>query len=156
MIDIAPARGAEDFDLGRGLIAEYAETPEVDGCFRDLAGEIAGLAEIYTPPQGAFFIARCAGEAAGCAGLRPLGDGSAELKRLYVRPAFRGQGAGRALIEAVTSSAREMGLGALRLDTLPTMATAAALYRRMGFRIIPPYKKNTRLENLTFMELPLV
>ncbi|HBK79407.1 MAG TPA: GNAT family N-acetyltransferase [Nitrospinae bacterium] len=155
MIDIALASGAADFELGRWIIAEYAETPEVNGCFRNLPGELAGLAELYTPPRGRLFLARSASEAVGCAGIHLLGDDTAEMKRLYVRPAFRGQGTGRALIEAIIGAAREMDLRALRLDTLPSMETAAALYRRVGFREIPPYKKMRILENATFMEFPL-
>ena len=153
-VKIALAASAEDFALARELIAEYAETPEVDRCIRDLESELAGVSENYSPPRGWLWIASAGGKAAGCAALRPLGDGAGEMKRLYVRPPFRGRKVGRALAEAVIREAGETGFGALRLDTLPSMRAAAALYRSMGFREIPPCGEEP-IPGAIYMEISL-
>ncbi len=153
-VEIALAGSAEDFALARELIAEYAETPEVDRCIRDLEAELAGVSENYSLPGGWLWIASVGGEATGCAALRPLGDGAGEMKRLYVRPPFRGRKVGRALAETVIREAGGAGFGAVRLDTLPSMRAAADLYLSMGFREIPPYGKGSP-PGAIFMEIPL-
>jgi ribosomal protein S18 acetylase RimI-like enzyme len=119
--------------------ADAASLP-VDLGYQDFATELGTLPGKYAPPGGALFLARDgAGAAIGCVGLRPLADGCCEMKRLYVAPAARGLGLGRLLVDAVLAAAVSRGYGEIRLDTLPTMGEALALYRRLGFVDIAPY-----------------
>lgn len=132
-----------DLATARTLFREYADSIGVDLCFQDFETELATLPGAYRPPHGALLLAEGGGEAAGCVALRPLEPPAvAELKRLYVRPGARGVGLGAALTAAALKLAREAGYARIRLDTLPTMAAAQALYRRLGFREIPPYRLN--------------
>lgn len=122
------------------LFRAYADALPVDLAYQDFATELAALPGKYAAPAGALLLARAAGGAAiGCVGLRPLDGGSGEMKRLYVAPAARGLGLGRALMQAALDAARLRGYRELRLDTLPTMTEAIAMYRRAGFAPIPPY-----------------
>lgn len=123
----------------RALFLEYAEAIGTDLTFQGFAAELASLPEPYAPPGGALFIAHVDGELAGCVALRSLGDGTGEMKRLYVRPAYRSVGLGKLMVDAVIQVARRAGHRELRLDTLASMASAQALYRRLGFVEIPPY-----------------
>ena len=116
--------------------------------------ELASLPGDYAPPKGALFLARVNGEAAGCVGVRPLMGDICELKRLYTRTRFRGHGLGRQLLEAALAAARAAGYQAMRLDTLPSMSDAQALYARLGFRDIPPYGEDP-ITDLRYMELRL-
>lgn len=138
---IAPARGAGDLAAVADLFAGYAASLPVDLGYQDFDGELAALPGKYAPPAGELFLARDAdGAPLGCVGLRPLpDDGCCEMKRLFLRPAARGLGLGRALTEAVIDQARRIGYRELRLDTLAGMAAAQALYRSMGFERIEPY-----------------
>src|SRR5262249_22259931 len=110
--------------------------------FQGFERELATLPGDYAPPGGRLFIARSRGLDAGCAALRSLGEGEAEMKRLYVRPEFRALGVGRALALRVIEEARAIGYRALKLDTLPTMRAAQALYERLGFTDAPRYNDN--------------
>jgi ribosomal protein S18 acetylase RimI-like enzyme len=124
------------------LFQEYATSLAVDLCFQSFDQELAGLPGRYAPPEGRLLLAWCDGELAGCVALRSLGDGICEMKRLYVRPAFRGRGIGRLLIDRIISEAVGAGYSSMRLDTLPSMGAALDLYRERGFREIPPYTTN--------------
>ena len=138
----------------RALFEEYQREIGVDLCFQGFAAELASLPRPYAPPDGRLVLALRDVEVAGCAALRALEDGVGELKRLYVRPAFRGRGIGRRLVTMLLADAREIGYRAVRLDTLATMSAARALYEDLGFREVPPYTANP-LAGVRFMELAL-
>ena len=124
------------------LFREYAQGLGVDLCFQDFGHEVRSLPGAYAPPRGVLLLADIAGQPAGCVAVRPLEAGICELKRLYLRSAYRGTGLGRALTEAALHAAREMGYARIRLDTLPDMQTAQRLYESLGFYEIPPYYDN--------------
>lgn len=133
---------AEDVAACRELFVEYQRDLGVSLCFQGFDQELASLPGAYARPRGRLLLARVVGEPAGCVALRPLGDHDAEMKRLYVRPAARGMGLGRALAECVIDEARAIGYRALKLDTLPQMKTAQALYAGLGFVDTAPYNDN--------------
>jgi len=149
------ATAASDIEQARELFKEYAAWLEIDLCFQNFDRELAGLPGDYAPPDGRLLLAQQNNQNTGCIALRKIGDGICEMKRLFVRPAFRGQGLGRSLIESVIREARTIGYTAMRLDTLPPkMNDAIALYRAFGFQEIAPYYENP-VPGAKFMELSL-
>lgn len=128
------------------LFEEYASKLDVDLDFQDFREELNHLPGDYVEPRGTLLLALVDGEAAGCCGLRPLEDvdygNAAEMKRLYVRKAFRGFGLGRQLAEGVLEAAQRLGYAYVLLDTLDDMEAARALYEELGFEEIPPYYHN--------------
>ncbi len=150
----AQASTPEEIDETRALFLEYAASLEIDLCFQGFEAELASLPGKYAPPAGALILARVDGAVAGCVALRPLGDGICEMKRLYVRDAFRGLGVGRTLAERIIAEARSRGYRAIRLDTLGRLVAARALYESLGFREIEPYIYNPT-PDVQFMELIL-
>ncbi|MGH8178826.1 MAG: GNAT family N-acetyltransferase [Steroidobacter sp.] len=138
----------------RELFREYAKAIDTDLEYQGFTAELAALPAPYVPPGGALVIAHGGSDAAGCVGLRPLDSRTGEMKRLYVRPAYRSCGLGKRLIEAVIHAAGQAGYSELRLDTLPSMAPAQGLYRRLGFVEIPPYS-NKYLPGTRFHALKL-
>jgi ribosomal protein S18 acetylase RimI-like enzyme len=138
---IGEALGAADIEACRELFVEYQQSLGVSLCFQDFERELATLPGAYARPNGRLLLARVAGIPAACAALRPMGP-DAEMKRLYVRPSFRGMGLGRALAEIVIDEARGMRYAAVKLDTLPQMSQAQALYAELGFRDVKPYYDN--------------
>lgn len=153
---ITPASLPTDLPAITSLFRAYAASLPIDLGYQGFDGELAALPGKYAPPTGALLIARDAsGEALGCVAMRPLDDlGVCEMKRLYVAPAGRGQGLGRALAYAIIEAARAAGLREMRLDTLATMHEAQALYRALGFAEIAAYY-DTPIENTVFMALKL-
>jgi putative acetyltransferase len=147
---------AEDGDLPavRALLREYAASLAFELDFQDFDSEVAGLPGAYAAPDGALLVARIDGDPAGCVALRPLGDETCEMKRLYIRPAHRGLGLGRLLATAIVDEARQRGYRRMRLDTTPGMEAAQALYAELGFRDIPPYASNP-VVGTRFLELEL-
>jgi putative acetyltransferase len=141
MSEIHPARPGADLDAVRALFREYQAWVAEPCCFAGFERELAELPGEYGPPGGLLLLALEDGAPAGCAALRPLDGAAAEMKRLYVRPAFRGRGLGRRLAEAVIAAARAGGYGALRLDSLPKMTSALALYAVLGFAPRGPYAR---------------
>ena len=131
---------ADDLGLARALMEAYAASLGIDLDAQGFGEEIAGLPGPYAPPRGALLLAFDAqGEALGSIALRPLAPEVGEIKRLYVTPRGRGLGLGKALVAAVLGRARHIGYREIKLDTLPEMKEAIALYKSLGFEPIPPY-----------------
>ena len=151
---IVDAASLADIDVARALFQEYQRAIGVDLCFQGFGEELRGLPGAYARPPGRLLLALEGDEVAGCGALRPIAPGVAELKRMWVRPAFRGRGIGRAVAEALLAAAREEGYRTARLDTLASMREALALYRSLGFREIPAYYENP-LPGVVYMERPL-
>jgi GNAT superfamily N-acetyltransferase len=152
--DIAEALDAAAAQACRELFVEYQQGLGVSLCFQGFDRELATLPGDYARPRGRLLLARIAGEPAGCAALRPLAGNEAEMKRLFVRPAYRGMGIGRTLVECVIDEARGLGYAMLRLDTLPGMNAAQALYAELGFLATAPYNDHP-IEGTRFMALDL-
>lgn len=152
----AAARSAADIAAARTLFSEYAQGLGVDLAFQDFATELQTLPGKYAPPAGELLLARAAdGAVLGCVALRPLeGAGICEMKRLYVRPEGRRRGLGGALVAAILTEAEARSYREIRLDTLPEMAAALALYRRFGFREIAAYYHNP-VAGTVYLSLPL-
>ena len=145
----------EEVHQARGLFVEYATWLGFSLCFQNFDKELAGLPGDYSPPDGRLLLALENEQVAGCVALRKIGDGTGEMKRLYVRPEFRSKGLGRLLTETVIRTARDLGYERLRLDTLPgRMDQAIAMYRSLGFKDIEPYYNNPYAD-AAYMELTL-
>ena len=145
------AASAEEIATARELFREYEKSLGVSLCFQNFAEEVASLPGDYAPPNGRLLIAFVGRRPAGCVALRKIGEGVAELKRLYVRLGFRGMRIGRRLTEEVLADARSIGYRSVRLDTLPTMKAAQALYVSLGFVDIAPYNDHP-VAGTRFME----
>jgi ribosomal protein S18 acetylase RimI-like enzyme len=150
---VSHATSPEQFEETRRLFKEYASTLGVDLCFQDFENELKELPGEYSEPNGCILLAFLDSALAGCVALRPLSSEICEMKRMYVRPTFRGQGIGRILAQDVITEARRR-YEKMRLDSLPTMREAQALYRSLGFREIDAYRPNP-IEGAVFMELKL-
>jgi len=142
---ITPADAAL-WDAARQIIREYAEQLGIDLCFQQFEQELGELPLHYGEPHGLFLLALVDGEVAGCAGFRPLPDvdypNACEMKRLFVRPAFRRFGLGRLLAQGLIDRALEAGYSTMLLDTLDDMEAARGLYETLGFEEVPPYYYN--------------
>ena len=154
MATIVRARTAEQLDWTRRLIEEYVASLPVDVSYEHVPEECADLPGDYAPPLGELLLALVDGKPAGCIALRPLDRETCEMKRVYLRPEWRGRGIGRALAEALIEAARRIGYRRMRLDTIPSLKVAVRLYRSMGFRVIAPYR-DIPTSCAFFMELDL-
>lgn len=136
----------KDWSETRAIFQEYAASLKVDLCFQGFDEELANLPGDYAEPRGALLLAHVEGAVAGCCALRPCDSSdyanAAEMKRLYVRQAYRGLGLGRQLTEAILDAAHKAGYACVLLDTLDDMESARALYEDLGFEEIPPYYHN--------------
>lgn len=145
-IELLAPVSADEWRETRDIFTEYAQSLNVDLCFQGFDEELAQLPGEYASPRGALLLARVNGAVAGCCALRPLDaadyPNAAEMKRLYVRQAFRGLRLGRRLAEAILDEARMAGYSCVLLDTLDDMESARALYEDLGFEEIPPYYHN--------------
>jgi carbonic anhydrase len=148
---IVPVVSDDQWATADALIREYVDALGFDLCFQDVDRELRDLRIEYGPPHGAAFLAD---EGAGFVGVRRFDDGVAELKRMYVQPAARGGGIGRALAVAAVDAAGALGYRRLRLDTLASMGAAVALYLDLGFTDIPPYRDNP-IADVRYLELVL-
>ena len=152
---ILPADSPGRISEVRELFLEYAQSLGFSLCFQSFDKELSGLPGDYTPPRGRLLLAEYEGQLAGCVALHPLNSDVCEMKRLYLRPQFRGKGLGRILAETILSEARSIGYSAIRLDTVePVMRDAVAMYRRLGFQEIAPYCANP-IAGALYMELKL-
>ncbi len=153
-LNISEAATHADIELAKMLFAEYADSLGFDLSFQGFDDELRSFPGDYARPKGCLLLATCEGRTAGCVALRPLEERICEMKRLYVRPEFRGEGIGRALAEAVIRQARELGYSHMRLDTVPSMEAARALYASLGFEPTGSYRYNP-IRGAVFMELKL-
>jgi ribosomal protein S18 acetylase RimI-like enzyme len=141
-------------EVVRELFQEYSDSLGFDLCFQNFKEELESLPGEYSPPAGSLLLAVSGEGTAGCVALRRIDNSICEMKRLYVRPAFRGRGIGRELCRRIITSGLELGYSSMRLDTLASMSAALELYRALGFREIEPYRYNP-IEGAVFMELRL-
>jgi GNAT superfamily N-acetyltransferase len=153
-LTVSHATSSEDLEDARGLFNEYASALGVDLCFQDFEHELKELPGEYSEPAGCILLAFVDSTLAGCVALRPLSSEVCEMKRMYVRPKFRGRGIGRVLAQDVITEARKRGYKKMRLDSLPTMREAQALYHSLGFTHIDAYRLNP-IQGAVFMELKL-
>ena len=157
MSEIVEAVSPEQIEQVRTLFTEYRAELAVEPCFRTFDAEIASLPGSYAAPRGKLLLARVVGQPVGCIGLRPFPiEGSCEMKRLYVRPPFRGDKIGRELAERIVQEARRLGYRSMRLDSHPpSMGAAVKMYRRLGFVEVEPDPLEP-IEGLIYMELSLM
>src|ERR1700752_2274745 len=154
-VTIVAASSPAQIAQARELFLEYAASLGFSLCFQNFDKELAGLPGDYAPPEGRLLLAEYEGDLAGCVALHKLDADICERKRLYLRPEFRGKGLGRVVAERIIAEARQIGYQRMRLDTVePVMKDAVAMYRRLGFKDIAPYRPNP-IAGAMYMELEL-
>jgi len=151
---IIKVESKSEVEITRELFLEYAQSLDFHLCFQDFEREVTELPGEYAPASGSLLLLMSEGKAAGCVALRKIDRKVCEMKRLYVRPEFRGMGFGKKLTLTVIDEAKKMGYRFIRLDTVPSMKEAIKLYQFLGFKEIKPYRKNP-IEGAIFMELEL-
>jgi putative acetyltransferase len=154
MVKIVQAGTTEEVTQARGLFEEYAASLDFDLHFQNFREELAGLPGDYAAPSGCLLLAWDGDQVAGCVALRKMEGDVCEMKRLYVRPAFRHGGVGRLLARAIVAEAKKKGYSRMRLDTVPAMKEARGLYESLGFKKISPYRHNP-IPGAAFLELNL-
>ena len=152
--EIISATSGAEVAAVRELLVEYAASLDLNLTLQHFDVELASLPGSYAAPRGALLLARVDGAAAGCIGLRPFSESAGELKRLYLRPAFRGRGLAHSLVSAAIAAAKRIGYGALVLDSHESMQTAMALYESFGFQRTEPYWSSP-LPNIQYFRLSL-
>lgn len=156
MLRITQATTPSDIDEARELFKEYEASLGISLCFQNFADELKNLPGEYAPPRGRLLLAREFDQIVGCVALRPVDQATCEMKRLFLRPAYRSRGLGRVLVEAIIDEARKIGFTHMRLDTISDrMGRAVELYKSMGFVEIEPYY-HSPVDTTKFMELDLV
>jgi putative acetyltransferase len=152
---LAQAESPLQITQARELFLEYAQSLGFSLCFQNFDKELAELPGDYAPPEGRLLLAEYENQLTACVALHKLEPGICEMKRLYLRPTFRGKGIGRALAERIIAEARQIGYQRMRLDTVePVMKDAVAMYRKLGFKEIAPYRPNP-IAGAMYMELEL-
>jgi putative acetyltransferase len=156
MSEIVAATTSQQIEQVRSLFGEYRAQLPLEYCFRSFDAEVAGLPGEYAPPKGILLLATVIGQPVGCVALRPFPqESTCEMKRLYVRPSFRGDKLGKRLAERVLAVARDLGYSSMRLDSYrSTMQSAVELYRKLGFQEVDPGPLEP-VAGLIYMELPL-
>ncbi|MBZ0156053.1 MAG: GNAT family N-acetyltransferase [Alphaproteobacteria bacterium] len=154
MVTIMPADEGKILAQVKELFSEYAAALGCNPCFKNLEQEIAALPGDYSPPGGSLLVARYDNRVAGCVALKRLDENACEMKRLYVRPEFRGKGIGKALVLSAVEDARKLGYRHIRLNTLPSMKEAIPLYHFLGFYDIQPYGA-TPIPGALYMEFTI-
>lgn len=150
---VVDARTPSDYAAARTLIEEYAAALGVSVCVQNLTHELDHLSELYTPPSGGLLLARCGDDTVGCVAIRPFDADTCEMKRLYVRPAYRRHSTGRQLAKAAIERACANGYSRIVLDTLSTMDAARGLYRSLGFKPTKSTQRSPLGEDVVYMEL---
>lgn len=153
-MEIKTAATPTDFEIGKQMFLEYAKSLGFDICFQNFEQELIDIQVQYGAPNGNLLLVIHNGATVGCAGVRRWEGDMAELKRMYIKPENRGAGLGRQLLQAALENARQLGYRSIRLDTLPTMQAAIALYREFGFTDIPAYRENP-FEGTIYLEKKL-
>lgn len=154
MLRIFQAQTAEHLATARELFEEYADGLGHDLCFQHFPEELATLPGAYAPPRGRLLLATCEGAPVGCVALRAQSLTICEMKRMYLRPAFRGRGIGRRLAIEIIAAARRIGYERMRLDTLDSMSVPLALYHSLGFKEVVAYYNNP-IPGVVYLELRL-
>ena len=155
ILTFAPAESPRQIAQARELFLEYAQSLGFSLCFQNFDKELAELPGDYAPPDGRLLLAEYDGELAACVALHKLEPSICEMKRLYLLPQFRGKGLGRALAERIIAEARQVGYQPMRLDTVePVMKDAVAMYGKLGFKEVAPYRPNP-IAGAMYMELKL-
>ena len=155
MLTILQAETGKNLELTRDIFKKYAASLDFDLGFQDFEEELSDLPGQYASPLGRLLVAMYGDRHAGCIGLRKISHGICEMKRLYVKPQYRGLGIGRALAETVIEEARQIKYARMRLDTVPSMEKARVLYVSLGFKKIRPYRYNP-IQGSEFMELSIL
>jgi putative acetyltransferase len=154
-IELLQPSSPDQVEEVRQLFREYAESLDFSLCFQGFDEELRTLPGAYSRPGGRLLLAQCEGRSAGCIALRQIENGICEMKRLYVRPVYRGKRIGELLVDSIITEARAIGYQRMRLDTISSsMQNAIALYRRKGFREIEPYRDNP-IAGVLYLELLL-
>ncbi len=154
MLKFVQAKSQKEIEHIRKLFLEYAQSLDFNLCFQDFEEELKELPGEYAPPEGSLILAVYESNVAGCVALRKLSEGICEMKRLYVRPAYRGKGLGEKLAVKIIEEGRKIGYKKMRLDTVPSMIEAIRLYRSLGFEKVEPYRYNP-IEGAIYMEMEL-